>query len=163
MYVCTGKSSMVGHGLSFQNTPPDQSSCDSLFSSGVEVYTSLPLQMTVYFNAVYAPLWAVGSILALQTKVRTDKGIYCTYMYICVCICTGCVGRVSMPQTPPAAFYIMAGHCVFHSSIVCLFGWFFLWVSSLFLLFCQRAIHIYTCTLFPCIHIHMYMYIHVWG
>ncbi|CAI8044039.1 Transmembrane protein 17B [Geodia barretti] len=35
---------------------------------GAEVYTSLPLQMAVYFNVFYAPLWATGYILALQTK-----------------------------------------------------------------------------------------------
>lgn len=38
--------------------------------SGAEVVTSLPLQMAIYFNALYAPLWAVGSILALHTKVH---------------------------------------------------------------------------------------------
>lgn len=35
---------------------------------GVEVNTCLPLQMAVYFNVFYAPLWAIGSILSLQTK-----------------------------------------------------------------------------------------------
>ena len=29
----------------------------------------LPLQMALYFNVVYAPLWLVGSVLALQIKV----------------------------------------------------------------------------------------------
>ena len=38
--------------------------------AGAEVATSLPLQMAVYFNVVYAPLWMVSSVLALQTKVQ---------------------------------------------------------------------------------------------
>lgn len=49
---------------------------------GAEVVTSLPLQMAVYFNAVYAPLWAIGSVLALQTKVCMYVHIYVTVYYI---------------------------------------------------------------------------------
>ena len=44
---------------------------------GAEVFTSLPLQMAVYFNVLYAPLWVTGSVLALHTKV-------------CVCIIMAC-------------------------------------------------------------------------
>jgi len=37
--------------------------------SGAEIVTYLPLQMTLYFNVFYSPLWLVTSILTLQAKV----------------------------------------------------------------------------------------------
>ena len=47
--------------------------------TGAEVYTCLPLQMAVYFNVFYIPLWAAGSILALHTKVCVHPSLlgYC--------------------------------------------------------------------------------------
>ena len=57
--LCAHNSTNVSHS---ENSVP-------IHSLGAEVYTSLPLQMAVYFNAVYAPLWIIGFVLALQTKV----------------------------------------------------------------------------------------------
>ena len=49
----------LGYGLVVMVTIP----------SGAEIVTFLPLQIALYFNVWYSPLWMVSSIVALVNKV----------------------------------------------------------------------------------------------
>ena len=40
-----------------------------MYCTGAEVVTFLPLQVVLYFNVYYSPLWAVASVLTLISKV----------------------------------------------------------------------------------------------
>ena len=50
---------------------------------GAEVVTFLPLQVALYFNVYYSPLWAIASILTLVNKVNE------LYFACVVCILIG--------------------------------------------------------------------------
>ena len=60
----------------------------TFYGTGAEVVTFLPLQIVLYFNVYYSPLWAVASVLTLISKVlkMVDHAysacIACTCMYI---------------------------------------------------------------------------------
>ena len=40
------------------------------FTTGAEIVTYLPLQMVLYFNVFYSPLWVIVCIFTLENKVR---------------------------------------------------------------------------------------------
>ena len=43
--------------------------CCRCYTAGVKVLSSLPLQMLMYFNIYYSPMWALAVVLGLILKV----------------------------------------------------------------------------------------------
>ena len=43
---------------------------------GSEIVSLLPLQISLYFNVWYAPLWMISLVVALLNKVEAPMGMY---------------------------------------------------------------------------------------
>ena len=48
--------------------------CCLCYTAGVKVLSSLPLQMLMYFNIYYSPMWAIAGVLGLILKVWSKEG-----------------------------------------------------------------------------------------
>ena len=57
------------------------------------VNSNLPLQVSLYFNVYYSPLWLTGQIISLVNKVVVIHvcvyvcACVCTYVCVCMCVC----------------------------------------------------------------------------
>ncbi|KAK2147176.1 hypothetical protein LSH36_565g01026 [Paralvinella palmiformis] len=60
--------------------PPSKSATDPqqqhLMKSGLDYVSSLPLQMALYFNVFYYPLWLITCIVGLQAKYEALSVLY---------------------------------------------------------------------------------------
>ncbi|XP_075220693.1 transmembrane protein 17-like [Lycorma delicatula] len=59
-------------GISYYNPPVD----DYFIKLGNEIVSNLPLQMSLYFNVIFFPIWVIVTLLMLQIKFSCLSMLY---------------------------------------------------------------------------------------